>query len=160
MTKSRFFKLIIVLSLANLGLLVAWLVILFLIQNDRAVLWELKNQQSPVVSPIKNLSLSQDKIALLNDYFLTSSSTINFLEQIEKLGVQNGVKLQIGQATEGKGELNLQLSAIGNYAQVTKFLRSLENLPYATRLQRFDLSTDGKVWLGGFNLAILTSKEK
>lgn len=159
MIKTRFFKTIIFLAVINLLVLTAWLVVLFLIQNDRLVIQTARSDNQPTNDqPNKSLGLKLDQVAILDSYFLTSSSTLKFLEQLENVGQQTGVKLQIGQATENSKQLQLQLGTVGTYSQTAKFLQSLENLPYATKLTRFDLGTDGKVWLGNFTLIILADK--
>lgn len=160
MIKTKFGKILILLIVLDLILLTLWLAMIYLAQKERDLLVSSSANKSAVNSSINYNFLGREKIKLLDSYFLNASSTVSFLEQLESLGQQTGVELTIGQAEEKNNELKLSLSVKGvTFVSVFKFLQGLENLPFAAKVDRFELRKIDKGWQGDFVLIVLQTKK-
>lgn len=84
---------------------------------------------------------------LLNSYFLRQESdTIDLLTQIESLAPQIGVALKteglqkVTDKATGANWIEINLSFSGEEAQVDRFVKTLEHLPYLLKITSLDLS--------------------
>ncbi len=94
----------------------------------------------------------------LNAYFLSASTTVGFLENLERAAEQTKTAMKINQAGI-KDDLSLSLSAKGSFSGVNQFLTILENSPYAMRLDRVSLRlAEAGVWQGDFAIIVKTQK--
>lgn len=154
MIKEKLNKFVFIWGGVGLILIVTWAGLLFLIQRDKKVVDELsQNNQRLVASGAPQLS--REKIKEINNYFVSDSSVVSLLEELESLGQKVGVKLTIGQPGEVATEFRFNLSTEGSFSATTKFLQALENLPAAVRVDRLELRKSSKVWQGVFILRVL-----
>ena len=88
----------------------------------------------------------------LNGYYLASQSdSIDFLNFIEALADQNGVELVTNSATEnerrGGSELTVRYGISGTEAELDRFVRLLETMPYVSELTALTLTKQtGVTW--------------
>ena len=156
--KTKFRKIIIAWSIVNIALVLVWVGGFFLInrQNDALASRRLPDRSSTLDSVELNLFDNSTKQNLAASYFVSSSSTVVFLEDLERLGREAGVDLSIGQAAEQVGELGLSLVVTADFGRLSRFLKGLELLPYAARVNRIELRRGEKgVWRGDFFLIVL-----
>lgn len=160
MIKNKIIRVIIILGLLLVALISLWLFLFVLVKRDRQVIKEgrEKAQQLTRGGDI-SFSLNREKVDKLSKYFLTDKEIVIFVEELEKIGQQTGIKLTLGQADNKATELKLNLSMAGTFSQTMKFLQSLENLPYASQVERLELRERGGQWQSIFILRILKSKD-
>lgn len=94
---------------------------------------------------------SAEKRAMVDTYFLTTSSVAPFLEQIETLAKTAGVALVVDSVAEDTrtvagakkpetyGVVVFTTSFEGAWQDVYRFLSLLEHIPYASRIERVSL---------------------
>ncbi len=94
------------------------------------------------------------QMSILDEYFLSASTTIEFLERLEGTVKTTKTVLKINQA-EAKDNLRLNFSIQGNFVAIGQFLEQLERFPYALRLERLDLRVADKgSWRGDFVIIV------
>ncbi|HRZ30273.1 MAG TPA: hypothetical protein P5274_01220 [Candidatus Paceibacterota bacterium] len=160
MIKNKLVQLVIVLSIISLIIIILWVSLFFLIKQDKEFVVSLNestHQGSKIVSGF--VPLNKDKIEKINQYFLTDKSIVKFIEELEQIGKEVGVKLVIGQPDDKATELQLNLSTMGTFSQTMKFLQSLENLPYAGKIDRLELRKGELDWQSVFILRVLKDKK-
>ncbi len=157
MIKSPSSKWVIALGLIVLLAIGVWGVLFLFIQQDKKIVIEInqKSEQSGGGEGVVGLRLNQEKITKIKNYFISGESTVKLLEELEQLGRKTNVNLTIGQAGEAETELKLNLSTEGTFSGTMKFLQGLENLPYATRIDRLELKKSEKMWQSVFILRVL-----
>jgi len=144
-------------------------------QNERASEISTKNQ---IVSNDRENIRAIEKVlkdtvyerSLLDSYVIEPEGSINFIEFVEKLGLQNGVSLEIhtiepsswsGANGELLEALTLQLTATGSWANVYNFFSSVELMPYLTKIERViiekvvDKKTDSEYWRADIKFSTL-----
>ncbi len=97
----------------------------------------------------------------LERHFITPDSLPTFIEQIEDLGIKNGVESSLTsvEAVEQPTiKLRFSLRLIGSRANILRFVNDLEQLPYRLRLATGNLQSGERdvVWSGNFNLELLS----
>lgn len=159
MIKTRLGQITIILGLISLLVVVFWASLFFLIKQDKQAIREINQSKQQLMGGVNgSLSLSKEKVAKINSYFLTSQTTVKFLEDLEQISRQKGVTLTVGQADDKATELRLNLTTTGSFSQTMEFLQSLENLPYAGRVERLELRKGESLWQSVFILRILKNK--
>lgn len=153
--KDKLNRIIIALSVISLILVCLWLLSVVLVVKD----WRtLENDRHLIVGG--DFLLTQREADRLRGHFLTSSSTLKFLEEVEGAASDLGLKIVLGKAEDDKDSLKVNISTQGSFLALTDFLRRLELLPYAIRVERFDLKKEDKTWAGNFLVAVLKNKVK
>ena len=156
MIKTKLTRITIFVGLWSFLLMIIWVGLFFLIKQDKnTVAMAIQNNQQIVSNQTDLLRLNKDKVATINNYFISNQDTIKLLEDLEKLGQKAGIKLTMGQAGELPTELKLNLATDGAFSGTMKFLQGLENLTYAARVDRLDLRKTGDSWQAVFILRIL-----
>ncbi len=159
MIKTRLGRIAIILGLISLLVVVFWVSLFFLIRQDKQAVREIsQSNQQLIGGPNESFSLSKEKVAKINSYFLTSQATVKLLEDLEQIGRQKVVTLAVSQADDKATELKLNLTTTGSFSQTMEFLQSLENLPYAGRIERLELRKGESLWQSVFILRILKNK--
>lgn len=89
----------------------------------------------------------------------------SFIEEVERLGRQAGVSIEIGSvdiedsAANSLNSVSLSVRAEGSWDRVVRFVRATEILPYGVSVS--DLSLDGLeregTWTASLSLAVLAS---
>jgi len=160
MINNRLRQLTIASGLISFVIIALWASLFYIIRQDKEfVLSAGQSSQMNTGQTGKNFSLSQDKLDKLNQYFLTDKTVVKFIEELENISKETGVKLAIGQPEDKATELKLNLSTLGTFTQTMKFLQSLENLPYASKVERIELRKGESLWQSVFILRILKDKK-
>jgi len=111
-------------------------------------------------SVLKMLNDTKSSIDSLQTFFVGSDSVVVFIEKVENLARNVGVKLVTQNVAEDdasslkddfKKSLKLKVSVSGSWKNILKLTALLENLPYKISLDNITISSDG---------AIISSDEK
>lgn len=95
--------------------------------------------QSEVLGFTKLLDRTANDRALVNDYFVTSTTVVDFLTMLETLSDTAGVVLEITEVVEGE-KLSVALKATGSFAKLNHFLDLLAQAPYFLEFDQIRLS--------------------
>ncbi len=137
-----------------------------------------KQKMSEYYKGVKNLSLSskgdREKI---DQSFVDYNDTVKFIEQIEKTADLVGVKLDIGNLSDNTkkdeqqalvGQLDFNVNIIGSWDKVTRFVLTLESLPYKIVLNNVQFNKTGseiikpnevQMWRAGISFSVLTKSK-
>ena len=107
------------------------------------------------------------EIDTLNSFFVEKEGEVVFIEKLETVAKNTGVKIEINSIQIGKKEtgidfienLELKVRFEGEWSAVAKFLSALENMPHAISIygSRIDL-IGGLLWKGEADLSVLKFK--
>ncbi|MFA6253812.1 MAG: hypothetical protein WC640_00925 [Candidatus Paceibacterota bacterium] len=110
-------------------------------------------------SAVDSWSKLEPQIATLDSYFLSASTTVEFLERLESVAKLTKINLKINQA-EAKDNLRLNFSTEGSFSAINQFSVLLEKFPYILRLERLDLRAGEKgSWKGDFVIRVITQND-
>ena len=113
---------------------------------------------------IKSLNHSVDKIqdekTQLETHFAKSSDAVPFLDTLEKIAGDAGVKSEIISVdiSPNKNSLLVVMNVAGSFESVYKFLMLLENSPYELEFTSVDLQRSGQDLLVGKNVKVKTAQ--
>lgn len=159
MMKDKLNIFLLVLTVAILILSGLWIFSLSLARSDYDKLMKMRESLSPSLGLGEGgLCLDNREIRELKPYFFNSSTTLKFIEDLEEISRQTNVSLELGRVEEAKEELLLSLSTKGQYGSSLNFLEKLELMPYAIRVERFDLRLDAGLWSGSYLVSLLREK--
>ncbi|MFA5001244.1 MAG: hypothetical protein WC531_03445 [Candidatus Paceibacterota bacterium] len=99
----------------------------------------------------------QAQLMLIDENFLSASTTVGLLERLEATAKQTKTSFKINNV-DAQDDLRLNFSVQGSYSAVNQFLALLEKFPYALRLERFDARADQGNWRGDFVVTFITLK--
>ncbi len=145
----------------NILLIVAIGLLLWQINEEKAKLAKTLAQTPTAQSAPDNLlgaSLVklEPQLSALDNYFLSASTTVEFLECLDNTAKLAKVNFKINQA-EAKDNLQMTFSAQDNFSAVNQFLTLFEKFPYALRIDRLDLRAGDKgVWKEDFAVTVKT----
>jgi hypothetical protein len=121
---------------------------------------------------IRSLERSIKEIApereAIEAHFAQSSNIVPFLDTIEKLARDAGVKSEVRSVdiAEGTSELMVSLGTTGSFASMYRFIRLLENSPYELEITSFEIDQAGasagtlsggaREWSGSFTVKLLS----
>ena len=97
--------------------------------------------QSEVLDFTKLLDRTAGQRALVNDYFLTPDTMVNFLTLLEELGATSQVALEITEVAEDQ-ELTVVLQVSGSFARLNQFVDLLSAAPYLININQLRLTND------------------
>ena len=141
------------------------------INNNRDTLkvaeekWQAEeNYRKNVKSLASSVKTIEAKINLLETHFVKSSDVVPFLDTIEKLAKEVGVKAEVVSVNISDNEpgLLVELKAQGDFEIIYKFIKLLENSPYDIKFSSMDIqnnsvSTDkNSVWSASFHMKLLS----
>lgn len=127
-----------------------------LIEETSARLLAIDSSAEEILANPWSRSFSQ--LEVLDNYFLSVDTTVDFLERLENTAKSTETTLKINQV-EVKDSLRLNFSVQGRFTALSRFLVLLENFPYALRLERLDLRViDKELWRGDFVINVMTQK--
>lgn len=130
----------------------------------------------------KMLNDTRPSINSLETFFVGTDSVVVFIERVENLARDVGVKLVTQNVAEDdagfskedfKKSLKLKVSVSGSWKNILKLVALLENLPYKISLNNITISSDGEiissderlsktnttpVWSGVLELSVLKLK--
>ncbi len=105
-----------------------------------------KKSQQNILGLKRSITLTEEKNKLLNSYFVTEETVVDFIKSIESLAKDSGVSVQISSLQPGEqtGKQGLYVSLIvnGGFNEVNRFLVFLENMPYQIVTNRVQLSSE------------------
>lgn len=112
------------------------------------------------------LSLYAEEISTLRNLFIKKGDEVNFIEKIESLGQQSGIKFEIKSIdlknkTEDsfKEDINIKISISGKWENILSFLDSLEKMPFGALVDSVDLDTNAPgEWEGNISLIVFREK--
>ena len=104
--------------------------------------WSKEAQRRIGIKLLNNsfLKIENDK-KILDEHFAQSSNIVPFLDTIEKLGKDVGVKVEVSSVSvsEKNKNLNIELKGVGNFESIYKFILLLENAPYELDFYSFEV---------------------
>lgn len=159
MTKNKLNLILVSLFLLNLILISLWLTSFFFVRSEYARLVAIGSKLPRAQEGSEAIAcLSGSEVKELEDYFVNSSVILKLMDDLKLSSGRSGVALEFGRVDDGKEELRLSLSTKGSYGASASFLKELELMPYALRVERFDIRQDGGVWSGNYLVALLKEK--
>jgi Tfp pilus assembly protein PilO len=99
-----------------------------------------------------SLNENQDFISQMDSLFVPSDGAVAFINMLEALGQQSGVKVSINSvgvtqdpkvAKDFKQTLHLSLMTDGSWSNTFAFLSIVENLPYRIQFEQVNLTLSG-----------------
>jgi hypothetical protein len=136
---------------------------------------ELAASQEESVRAMKNLVReSEDERNELEGYLLSRDNPAYFLELLEDLGDDSGVRVTVSALTEesaapkgddtpmfggvGDPRIHVQLEAVGGFAELYHFVTLLEHMPYAAtvRTVRLGRTESASLWEAIVGISVYT----
>ncbi len=115
----------------------------------------------------KDLADWRDEINLIENFFVNPGGEIGFIEKLEAVAKNSGVKIEISSISVGKKEtssdfienLGMKVRFDGEWRAVAKFLKSVEAMPYAVSISNVEANLlDGLLWRGEADVSVLKTK--
>ncbi len=109
--------------------------------NNGLLIQTIKSSQNATtseISELENISLSKDKL-------------VNFIEMLEQMAKEIGLKVQIVSVSAEENsdkdktdaqKVNIKIETTGSWKPTIQFVHLIENLPYRTIINSSDLSVD------------------
>ncbi len=121
-----------------------------------------KTLESSYLTSVRNvIKGSKKEIAVVEKRFIEKDSVPQFIDLLESEAVSAGIKADFGSIDvleEGvnNGALRIRMSGTGSWTNVTRFITTLETLPYASKVEGLTLSkSDTKSANWSFNLELI-----
>jgi Tfp pilus assembly protein PilO len=121
-----------------------------------------KTAESTHLSSMRNvIKSSKSDVATIEKHFIKKDSVPQFIDMLESEAVSVGVKADFGSIDvleEGvnSGALRIRMSGTGSWTAVTRFITTIETLPYASKVEGMTLSkSDTKSANWNFNLELI-----
>ena len=148
------------------------------IGSVEAEIYESESAMAEVESALKTkkqVNQFQKEILILDSFFILPGEEAYFAEEIESLAKSLGVKVEIGSislnptsvADDFKEMMLLDIKYEGSFAQTIRFLRSLESMPKAVKVDTLSISSSQEVaalWSGTASISAYklkaTNKQK
>ncbi len=132
----------------------------------------IRGRLSTLDSEIKNINViegflektASDRI-IISQGFIGNDDLLRFIEDIEKVGNESGIEVNVESASLAAGNSKLgpsfRLRAQGNFSQVFKYMLLLENTPYEISFEDISFTSSAgekgkKNWLGTFVIRLLS----
>lgn len=116
----------------------------------------------------KNLAALRPEIEMLDSFFVNAGGEVGFIEKLERVAQASAVGIEISSiATFPKKEtgsdlvenLSLKVEFEGEWNAVVKFLKAVENMPYATAISSIETNLiGGALWKGKAEITALKMK--
>ncbi len=123
-----------------------------ILSNDILVL---RNESLYRAETLRSASLATEPKAKLDNYFINQNTLAQFIEQLEIMGRESGVKLKLNQANDKEG-LHLELLTEGTFSQNLNFIHLLESMPFYGQLTRVALTQIDKTWSASISLNLIS----
>lgn len=105
-----------------------------------------KKSQKNILGLKRSIELADKKNILLDSYFVTEETVVDFIKSIEALAKELGVEVQISSLQQGdqigKQGLFVTLTVTGDFSPVNNFLILLENMPHQLIVSRVQLVSE------------------
>ncbi|MEK7463706.1 MAG: hypothetical protein AAB610_01120 [Patescibacteria group bacterium] len=107
----------------------------------------IKKQNEQELTDIhKDTSVSREK---LSSFFIPEETAVDFIERIEKVGVDSLTELEISAITNEESHIKAKVDIDGSWPGVMNALMLMENLPLGTTLDDIRLYTSGDLESSG-----------
>lgn len=125
---------------------------------------DMLGSQSELVATVSNTEYQR---SLIDSYFISETSFVPFIEQLEELATSTGVQLEKGALAGGDGSLTFTFRTEGSFNDTYYFLSLIERIPVGLTIERADLQsltvqqndmTEEIVWKGDFNVIVAGGK--
>jgi hypothetical protein len=124
--------------------------------------WQTEDTQRESTRSLVNLiKETEPERTLLETHFVQSSNVVPFLDTIEKLAKETGVKAEVISVNPAKGNSSLmvEMKASGSFGTIYKLITLLENSPYDLEFASADMQNqNGGDLAAGKNNKIKTSQ--
>lgn len=161
-SKKQFITSVAIASLGLLALIAFAVETLSQIGSVGALISESENAMSGVESALKTkkqINQFKEEISTLDSFFVFPGEEAYFAEDIESIAKSHGVEVEIGSislkpspaADDFKEIIILDMKYEGSFSQVTRFLKSLESMPKAVRVDDLSISSSQEttsLWSG------------
>jgi Tfp pilus assembly protein PilO len=134
------------------------------------VFWQIKKiedyyqnteSKSSVEEKIRSLELAltnnQGEVEMVRKFFVQKGDEISFIEQLEKLGNQVGLKFEItsidvkpNQAKNLKEDVTVRVGVDGSWENIMKFVDGLEKMSFGVMVQDLNIDTKSETGWSGF----------
>ena len=117
------------------------------IKNQETLLNRLKGQKKQINQIRKDYKESENGMKTMEELFLDSGKTVDFIIEAENISQKTLVELEIKTLNKGvinedsPSILNYQLTAEGKFNNVARFLAYLENMKYNVRIDNLKIKT-------------------
>jgi len=117
------------------------------IKNQETLLNRLKGQKKQINQIRKDYKESENGMKTMEELFLDSGKTVDFIIEAENISQKTLVELEIKTlnkdviSEDGPSILNYQLTAEGKFNNVARFLAYLENMKYNVRIDNLKIKT-------------------
>ncbi len=128
---------------------------------------ESKSSKEEKTRIIKNITeANKEPIQDLRNYFIQKSDEVEFIEQIEKLARDSGVKFDIvsidvktDQQDSFKENVDVKMKLEGSWQNIIRFVDKLEKMPFGVLVENMslDTSTSGN-WFGFIEFILFREK--
>jgi hypothetical protein len=132
------------------------------ITNELAI----ANRKSDDISLLKqNVEQSRDNLSKLDNSFVSNNNIVVFLESLEKLGRDAGVKLIVNNAESGD-RMRISFRVQGTFANIYLFTAMLEKFRYQVSIDNLNLNLynqdNGKnaSWMGDYTITVLSYQKQ
>lgn len=159
MTKNKLNLTLFFLGTLNLLLVGLWLASFSFIRAEYVRLATISDKLPHAKEGSESIPyLSKVEIEELENYFVNSSVILKFMDDLKLSSHRSGVVVEFGRVEDNKEELRLSLNTKGSYGSTASFLKELELMPYALRVERFDIRQEDNLWAGNYLVSFLKEK--
>lgn len=109
----------------------------------------------------------KDDRDIISTYIVKEENLVGFIEQVEKVGKDSGTLLELSSISSGDGKIKAKVTAEGNWKNVMKSLKLIENLPLSLMVSNVRLDTNAEgdpkevkemPWRLSLDIEVLTTK--
>jgi hypothetical protein len=130
------------------------------IREDKKI-YNQELKDSRLISEIRRQKERLDEInVFLDSLYIPEDNAVSFIEYIESVADDAGVSLDIKKFDIENGDLLMNIEVVGGWSQINRLLVMIENLPYYTVIEKFNLSVsnagEGVLWRADFDIKGLT----
>lgn len=128
---------------------------------------ESRSSQGEKFRVIKSITeANQETIQTLRNFLVRKGGEVEFIEQIETVAKNSGVKFEIfsinteaDQASSLKENIKVKIELESSWKNIIAFIDKLEKLPFGVLISSFSFDTSGKGYWSG-SVEIIAFKEK
>jgi hypothetical protein len=168
MSNKKTKRLLISFSLLNVALLGVCGYAFFFVQTktiETAALYDISHthasDKEKTQALARTLKETEKDRRVLSEYFVSKTSAVTFIEQIENIGKNAGVSLKVSSVSDeakGSGGVQLSFSANGPFPEMYRLIALIESMPYKVTVKRANIQKmEGQgsvVWSGDFAVTL------
>lgn len=167
MNKKHITRLIIIFFVINTALIGVYVYLFYVTESknsETSVLYAASHQAASDKEKIQNLERAlkdtREDREKLSKYFVTKTSAVTFIEQIEKIGKNAGVDLLVTTVSDDAkdgGAIQISFSATGGFTHMYHLVALVESMPYKVIVKKADIqkiSDQQGNWRGSFTVML------